>query len=115
MSVWCEEQTCIMAQLMPLLLAVSCFSKIRTGFTFLVPAHPGGPGKRAVKRVRACVRACVCVCTLTSSDFFLLSVMTFPHWSVALAAAVLALVLCSSSAVWLTIATTATLRFTRSA
>jgi len=37
-------------------LTVSCFSKIQIGFTFLVPAHPGSPGKRAVKRV------CVCVC-----------------------------------------------------
>jgi len=45
-----------MAQLMPLSLTVSCFSKIQIGFTFLVPAHPGSPGKRAVKRV------CVCVC-----------------------------------------------------
>jgi len=40
-----------MAQLMPLPLTVSCFSKIEIGFTFLVPAHPGSPGKRAVKRV----------------------------------------------------------------
>jgi len=40
-----------MAQLMPLPLTVSCFSKIQIGFTFLVPAHPGNPGKRAVKRV----------------------------------------------------------------
>jgi len=40
-----------MAQLMPLLLTVSCFSKIQIGFTFLVPAHLGSPGKRAVKRV----------------------------------------------------------------
>jgi len=40
-----------MAQLMPLLLTVSCFSKIQIGFTFLVPAHVGSPGKRAVKRV----------------------------------------------------------------
>ena len=30
---------------------VSCFSKIHIGFTFLVPAHPGSPEKRAVKRV----------------------------------------------------------------
>ena len=45
-----------MAQLMPLPLTVSCFSKIQIGFTFLVPAHPGSPGHRAVKRV------CVCVC-----------------------------------------------------
>ena len=35
-----------MAQLMPLPLTVSCFSKIQTGFTFLVPAHPGSPGQR---------------------------------------------------------------------
>jgi len=40
-----------MAQLMPLPLTVSCFSKIQIGFTFLVPAHLGSPGKRAVERV----------------------------------------------------------------
>jgi len=39
------------AQLMPLQLTVSCFSKIQIGFTFLVPAHLGSPGQRAVKRV----------------------------------------------------------------
>ena len=39
------------AQLMPLPLTVSCFSKIRIGFTFLVLAYSGSPGKRAVKRV----------------------------------------------------------------
>ena len=44
------------AQLMPLSLTVFCFSEIQIGFTFLVPAHPGSPGQRAVKRV------CVCVC-----------------------------------------------------
>ena len=38
-----------MSQLMPLPLTVSCFSKIQIGFTFLVPAHPGSPGKRAIK------------------------------------------------------------------
>jgi len=43
-----------MAQLMPLPLTVSCFIKVQIGFTFLVPAHPGSPGQRAVKR-------CVCV------------------------------------------------------
>jgi len=47
-----------MAQLMPLPLTVSCFSKIQISFTFPVPAHLGSPGKRAVKRV--------CVCVLTS-------------------------------------------------
>jgi len=34
-----------MAQLMPLPLTVSCFSKIQIGFTFLVLAHLGSPGK----------------------------------------------------------------------
>ena len=44
LSVWSEV-------LMPLPLTVSCFSKIRIGFTFLVPAYPGSPGKWAVKHV----------------------------------------------------------------
>jgi len=43
-----------MAQRISLPLTVSCFSKIQIGFTFLVPAHPGSPGQRAVK-------LCVCV------------------------------------------------------
>jgi len=47
-----------MAQLMPLPLTVSCFTKIQIGFTFLVPTNLGSPGKMAVKRV------CVCVCSL---------------------------------------------------
>jgi len=41
-----------MAQVMPLPLTVSCSSKIQIAFTFLVPDHPGSPGKRAVKRAR---------------------------------------------------------------
>jgi len=40
-----------MAQLMPLPLTVSCFSKIQIGFTSLVLAYLGSPGKRAIKRV----------------------------------------------------------------
>jgi len=40
---------------MPLPLTISCFSTIQIGFTFLVPAHRGSPGKRAVKRVCVCV------------------------------------------------------------
>ena len=43
------------AQLMPLPVTVSCFSKIQIGFTFLVLAHLGSPRKRAV------IRVCVCV------------------------------------------------------
>ena len=46
------------AHLMPLPLTVSCFSKIQIGFTFLVLAHLGSPGQRAVKR------ACVLLVTL---------------------------------------------------
>jgi len=42
-------------QNMPLPLTVSCFSKIQIGFAFLVPAHPGSPGKMAVKRVCVCM------------------------------------------------------------
>ena len=44
------------AQLMPLPLTVSCLSKIQIGFTFLVLAHLGSPGQRAVKRVCVCAR-----------------------------------------------------------
>ena len=47
------------AQQISLPLTVSCFSKIQIGFTFLVPTHPGSPGKRAVKRVSVCACACV--------------------------------------------------------
>ena len=46
-----------MAQLMPLPLTVSCFSKIQIGFTFLVLADLGSPGKMVVKRVCVCVVA----------------------------------------------------------
>jgi len=57
-----------MAQLMSLPLTVSCFSKIQIGFTFLVPAHLGSPGKRAVKRVCVCVFVQMTVkCCITSS------------------------------------------------
>jgi len=52
------------AQLMPLSLTVSCYSKIQIGFTFLVPAHPGSPGKRAVKQVCVCVFLSLVMCHL---------------------------------------------------
>jgi len=51
LSVWSEGADLHMAQLMPLPLTISCYSKIQIGFTFLVPAHPGSPEKRAFKRV----------------------------------------------------------------
>jgi len=54
------------AQLMPLPLTVSCFSKIQIGFTFLVPSHLGSPGQRAVKRM--------CVCKGVGSNYSVLVV-----------------------------------------
>jgi len=65
-----------MAQQMPLPLTVSCFSKIQTGFTFLLPAHPGSPGQRAVKRACVCVHACVRACLLAHTHTF-----NGPHFS----------------------------------
>jgi len=44
-----------MAQLMPLPLTVSCFSKIQIGFTFLVPAHPG------IVPEKGPLNGCVCI------------------------------------------------------
>ena len=49
------------AQLMPLPLTVSCFSKIQIGFTFLVPTDPGCPGQRADKRVCVCPAPICCM------------------------------------------------------
>jgi len=53
------------AQLMPLPLTVSCSSKIQIRFTFLVPAHPGSPGQRTVKRMYS-----MYVCTMTKDTLF---------------------------------------------
>ena len=50
-----------MSQLMPLPLTVSRFSKIRIGFTFLVPSYPGSPGKGPLN-------GCVCVISLHSQQ-----------------------------------------------
>jgi len=44
-----------MAQLMPLPLTVSCFSEVQIVFSFLVPAHLGRPGQRAVKQMHVFV------------------------------------------------------------
>jgi len=43
-----------MAQLMPLPLTVSYSSKIKIGFTFLVPTEPHSSRQRAVKRAHVC-------------------------------------------------------------
>jgi len=49
-----------MAQLMPLPLTVSCFSKIQIGFTFLVPAHLGSPGKGPLNGCGVCDKVLQC-------------------------------------------------------
>ena len=65
-----------MAQLMPLPLTVSCFSKIQIDFTFLVTAHLGSPGLRAVKRV------CVCVCHSPMNALSALALLVWRRWLV---------------------------------
>jgi len=50
-----------MAQLMPLPLTVSCFSKIQINFTFLEPAHPGSPGHRTLNGYVLNTHACLSV------------------------------------------------------
>jgi len=60
-----------MAQLMPLPLTVSCFSKVQIGFAFLVLAYPGGPRQRAVKRVCVCVFRTVFVLIVLLVELFL--------------------------------------------
>ena len=65
LSVWSEVQL-HMAQLMPLPLTVSCFSKIQIGFTFLVQAHLGSPGKGPLN-------GCVCVCVFLASRSLILA------------------------------------------
>ena len=49
------------AQLIPLSLIVSCFSKIQIGFTFLVPARPGSPEKGQLNE-------CMCVLYIQSTQ-----------------------------------------------
>ena len=69
-----------MAQLMPLPLTVFCFSEIKIGFTFRVPAHPGSPGQRAVKRV--CVRVLADISISALGFKFYVNRSQPPDWSV---------------------------------
>jgi len=62
-----------MAQLMPLPLTISCFSKIQIGIAFLVPAHPGSPGKKG-RQMGVC--ACVCVIAILCIFTVILSRLT---------------------------------------
>ena len=60
-------------QLMPLPLTISCFSKIQIGFTFLVPAYLGSPGKRPLN-------GCVCVCGILLYKNMQLATMRSTAW-----------------------------------
>jgi len=70
-----------MAQRMPPPLTVSCFSKVQFGFTFLVPAHPGSPGQRAVKRVCVCVCVCVHQAKLFAGTIIFIMIYFNVRWS----------------------------------
>jgi len=58
LSVWSEVQTCMWPSWCHFHSLSLAPVKSRLVFTFLVPAYPGSPGQRAIKRV------CVCVCLL---------------------------------------------------
>ena len=73
----CLEQSADlhMAQLMPLPLTVSCFSKIHIGFAFLVPAYLCSPGKEPLNGC-VCVCVCMCVCVFQLCFIFQLQLVT---------------------------------------
>ena len=82
-----------LAQLMPLPFTVSCFSKIQIGSTFLVLAHLGSPGKRAVKRMCVCVQmvytyitAALFILCQNTSNFFIHNTLTLTTYHSLLAA-----------------------------
>ena len=56
-----------MAQLMPLPLTVSCFSKIQIGFSFMVPVHLGSPGKGPLNGFLLACSVKVCIMHFTVS------------------------------------------------
>ena len=64
LSIWTPERGADlhMAQLLPLPLTISCSSKIQIGFTFLVPAHQGSPGKGPLN-------VCVCIYIYTGIQY----------------------------------------------
>jgi len=66
LSVWSEEQTCICPADAT---ATHCFSKIQIGFTFLVPAHPGSPGQRAVKLECVCMHVLITLISVSVDQY----------------------------------------------
>ena len=68
LSVLSEVQTCIWPSWCHCHSLSLASVKSKLVFSFLVLAHPGSPGQRAVKRV--CVCACVCVCVSVSVSVY---------------------------------------------
>ena len=64
LPVWSKVQTCIWPSWCHCHSLSLASVKSRLVFTFLVPAHVGSPGKKAIKRV------CVCVCLQIVSWLF---------------------------------------------
>ena len=73
LSVWSKVQTCIWPSWCHCHSLSLASVKSRLVFTFLVPAHLGSPGKRAVKRVCVCV--CVRLVTITTVTIIQLNVV----------------------------------------
>ena len=72
LSVWSKVQTCIWPSWCHChsLSLASCFSKIQIGFTFLVPAHLGSPGKGPLN-------GCVCLLMLLAAISSSLPIVAF--------------------------------------
>jgi len=75
MVIWLEQGADLhMTQLMPVPLTVSCFSKIQIGFTFLVLAHLGSPGKGSLNDLNFDVTS-TGTHSLCTSDVLLLAIV----------------------------------------
>ena len=73
LSVWSEVQTCIWPSWCHCHSLSLASVKSRLVFTFLVPAHLGSPGQRAIKWVWVCVCVCACVCVCVTSYIYAFS------------------------------------------
>ena len=81
LSVWSKVQTCIWPSWCHCHSLSLASARNPDWFTFLVPAHLGSPGKRAVKRVCVCV--CVFLCCIACWCGRL--ILAFQHWTVGFA------------------------------
>ena len=76
LSVWSEEQTCIWPSWCHCHSLSLASVKSWLVIAFLVPAYPGSPRKRVVKRVCVCVCVCYYFALLVSYLLWLLSCVT---------------------------------------